>query len=90
MKDKNEHMDLFENLNDNEAWKKEWKGMPEFEQKDLTPKHSIIINFKDFCKLVKQDLTDKTKSIWFPAQEKEPPKNLGYVLFDENKDKKDE
>ena len=87
---KDSHVSLFENLNDNEAWKKEWQGMPEFVQKDLTPAHSIIVNFEitedfqGFKKLLNQSITDKTKSIWFPAQEKDPPKNLAYVLFDKN------
>jgi hypothetical protein len=50
----------------------EWKGMPEFKQPDKTAYRQIIVSFEDeegveeFSRLVKQSLTKKTKSIWFP------------------------
>jgi hypothetical protein len=55
----------------------EWEGMPEFENEDLTPHRQIIISFKNdddinsFSKLIKQNITDKTKSLWFPKVENE-------------------
>jgi ParB-like chromosome segregation protein Spo0J len=55
----------------------EWEGMPEFENEDLTPNKQIIISFKNqedvdsFSKLIKQNITDKTKSLWFPKVENE-------------------
>lgn len=54
----------------------EWKGMPEFEQEDKTSEFSLIVHFASkrdaeaFAKLVKQSITDKTKSIWYPAQKR--------------------
>jgi hypothetical protein len=56
-----------------EGWRSEWKDMPDFHQEDLQPKRSIIVHFyskKDrnkFAKLVKQTITDSTKSISYPA-----------------------
>jgi hypothetical protein len=53
----------------------EWKGMPEFEHEDLTAVQSIHVHFKsredvlDFARLVGQEITDKTRSIWIPPQE---------------------
>ena len=55
-----------------EDWREIWKGMPEFNQKDLTPFQSILIHFdsledrKSFSNLVGQTVTDLTKSIWHP------------------------
>ena len=46
--------------------------MPEFNNDDLSPKRQIIISFKTdedvqlFAKLINQELTTKTKSVWFP------------------------
>ena len=54
-------------------WEEEWKGMPEFEQENVGPYHSIQIHFRGeediagFKGLIGQDFTDKAKSIWFPA-----------------------
>lgn len=53
----------------------EWAGMPEFVQEDKTSFRSVIIHFKSqddvnaFAELIEQKLTDKTKSVWFPAAE---------------------
>lgn len=63
-----------EQLNDHD-WKKHWKGMPEFEQEDNPPHMKIFVSFRneadyqEFAKLVDQNLTDKTKSIWYPKLE---------------------
>jgi hypothetical protein len=68
-----------------EAWKEEWDGMPEFEQKNLLPEYSVKVNFvsvedlKKFAELIQQPLTTKTSSIWFPAQTKADLKNKVYV-----------
>jgi len=56
-------------------YEKEWYGMPEYKNQDLSPKYQIIVSFatkqdlKDFAQLVGQPLTTKTQSIWFPAVE---------------------
>jgi hypothetical protein len=59
-------------LTRDQLWKKYWKGMPEYDQNDNPPWKQIYLNFRneqdynDFAKLIGQNLTDKTKSIWFP------------------------
>lgn len=51
---------------------KEWQGMPECVNKDLTPSKQLLVSFRNsadyraFAELVGQPLTPKTKSIWFP------------------------
>lgn len=55
-----------------EDWRKEWDGMPEFEQYTKEAYHKIIIRFgsegdlQSFAKLIGQELNNKTKSIWHP------------------------
>jgi hypothetical protein len=50
----------------------EWTGMPEFVQEKKKPYKELIVRFDDeaayleFQKLIDQDLTIKTKSIWHP------------------------
>lgn len=52
----------------------EWKGMPEFDQDDKNSFRHIIVHFEcqadvdEFARLIGQNLTDKTKSIWHPMQ----------------------
>ena len=56
-------------------WKKHWQGMPEFSQKNLMPWQSVTIHFRNlqdrqfFSKLIEQNITDLTKSLWFPKAE---------------------
>jgi len=58
---------------DEKESKKLWKGMPEFEQEDNSTYKTIYVHFrtesdyKEFAKLVNQNLSNKTKSIWHPA-----------------------
>lgn len=58
-------------------WKKNWVGMPEYENEANPPYKKIQINFRDeedyneFAKLIGQNLTDKTKSIWHPKLDKD-------------------
>ena len=55
--------------------KDSWKGMPEFVNNDNLPYKSIKISFRneedyqEFAKLIEQNLTEKTKSIWYPKLE---------------------
>lgn len=63
---------------DDEAeWKKNWKGMPEFIQEDNPPYMKIYVSFrneedyKEFAKLVDQNLSTKTKSIWYPKLDRD-------------------
>ena len=67
-------------LDDGESkvfWQKHWQGMPEFKQEDNPPYHHIKISFrneedfKDFAKLVNQNISLKTKSIWHPKLDRD-------------------
>lgn len=57
---------------DQDEWKKEWQGMPEFVQEDLSPYKTLQVHFashedmEKFSELIGQSLTIKTRSIWFP------------------------
>lgn len=63
---------LFGDLDEFYPWKKEWQGMPEFIQEDLAPKYSVIVHFESmkdmqsFAKLVEQNISGKTQSLWYP------------------------
>jgi ParB-like chromosome segregation protein Spo0J len=63
----------------------EWQGMPEFGQENHMAFRSIVVHFTDqasvdrFAKLVKQELTDRTKYIWYPEQENEVVADKVYV-----------
>jgi len=64
---------------------KHWQGMPEFNQQDLQPFQSIIVNFEtkehrdEFAKLVDQKLTYQTPSIWYPKVTIERVSHLRYI-----------
>ncbi len=53
-------------------WRKHWQEMPEFSQEKQTPFANIQVRFETaqdleaFAQLLRQNLTSKTKSIWFP------------------------
>jgi hypothetical protein len=70
---------------DQEAWREEWQGMPEFEQKNLLPEYSVRVNFasfedlQKFASMVEQTITVKTQSIWYPKQEREDLAGKRYV-----------
>lgn len=54
-----------------------YKGMPEYNQEDLTSEYQIKVSFKDvkaledFWRVIGQKLTEKTRSIRYPAQARE-------------------
>lgn len=70
----------FEGIDPNE----EWEGMPEFEQEDLSAMKSVIVHFATqadvdkFAMLVKQGISEKTKSIWYPKAKLIDMKNVIY------------
>jgi|TARA_R100001530_G_scaffold2201_3_gene3673 hypothetical protein len=63
---------LFGGEYDEEVWKKEWRGMPEFIQEKQEVYAKIIFRFdneedlQEFAKIIGQKLTNKTKSAWYP------------------------
>ena len=75
---------------DDKEWKKFWKGMPEFEQEDNPTYKTIYVHFrneedyKEFAKLIGQNLTEKTKSIWYPALDRTQNSLLRWIVDDES------
>ncbi len=73
------------NQDDDVEWKKHWKGMPEFEQEDKKTHKTIYVHFRneedyqEFAKLIDQKLTEKTKSIWHPALDREANALLRWI-----------
>lgn len=69
-------------------WKKHWVGMPEFVNEENKEKvyKSIKISFRtkddyeEFAKLVEQNLSEKTKSIWYPKLVKEENHLLRWIV----------
>ena len=74
---------------DEKLWKKHWVDMPSFVQENNPPFKKIIISFrneddyKEFAQLIDQNLSDKTKSIWFPKLDREANSLLRWVEEDE-------
>ena len=77
-----------------ETGKDEWEGMPEFNQKDVTSYKSVIVHFateedmRKFAKLLKQNITETTRSIWYP--EAEIGRIAGRLYVDENMEEEEE
>jgi hypothetical protein len=67
------------------AWEAEWKDMPEYIQEDLEPVKDIMVHFETiedmeaFAELVGQEITLKTKGIWYPAHERRSRINKVYI-----------
>lgn len=61
--------DLFE---EKFSWEKEWQGMPEFVQEDLTSFRKIVVHFRNaedvemFANLIRQKISPKQPSLWYP------------------------
>lgn len=59
--------------NPSNAWKKHWVNMPSYDKADDVGAYKTVImhfrsedDFKDFQKLISQDMSAKTKSAWHP------------------------
>ena len=71
-----------------DPWKKQWVGMPEFEQEENKPFMKISMSFRneedyiEFAKMVEQNLTTKTKSIWYPKLDRSANTLLRWVEED--------
>ena len=63
----------------------EWLNMPEFIQEKQLPHSAIIVRFEneedlqEFATLIKQKLTNKTKSIWHPQLDRHKNRGKLYV-----------
>lgn len=79
-----QQLDIFGELKIIDSWQEEWNGMPEFVQDDLQPFASIIVHFENredmeaFAKLVDQNITYQTKSIYYPKASWDIVKGLRY------------
>ena len=64
----------------------EWQGMPQYEHEDQTPYRSLTMHFmkkehlETFLQLIKQDVTDRTRWLYFPRQEKQVLKEKAYSV----------
>ena len=69
-----------------EVWRKYWKQMPDYVQDDNPPFIQITIRFgseadvDSFSKLISQNITDKTKSIWHPKLAKDDNAKKRWVI----------
>ena len=67
-------------------YEKEWQDMPEYKHDDKRPYKSLIVHFleekevENFFKLIKQDITEKTKFIYYPYIGKKVLKDKGYAV----------
>lgn len=72
-----DEISIEEQIESSDKWEDHWIDMPEFEQEDDSPHRKLIVSFRNeedfkmFSKLINQNLTKKTKSIWYPELEKE-------------------
>lgn len=63
----------------------EWEGMPSYESEDETAFKTIKVHFisaehvQQFSELLQQQITDSTRSLWFPEAMKKSWKNIRVV-----------
>jgi len=73
---------FFEDVNDPNA---EWVGMPEFSNEDLRPYKQLLVSFANeedmnkFAELIGQKITQTTKFVWYPEQDRIDVANKRYV-----------
>lgn len=78
-------VDVTDDTDVNSRWKEHWKEMPEFVQEENPPFRTVHMKFRnenhyqEFAKRIGQDLTDKTKSIWYPELETTANRLLRWV-----------
>jgi len=71
------------------SWEKHWQDMPEFDQEENKTYKTISVHFRTkedydaFAKLVEQNITDRTKSIWYPKLEITKNSLLRWIEDDE-------
>jgi hypothetical protein len=78
-------LSLFDGLSNETLAEQHWQNMPEFSQKDKSAHRQIIVSFDTdedvaaFAKLIDQNITKKTKSVWFPERTKNNVKDLFWI-----------
>tara|TARA_R100000742_G_C4273794_1_gene93492 strand:+ start:251 stop:880 length:630 start_codon:yes stop_codon:yes gene_type:complete len=66
-----------------------WQDMPAYEHDDIAPFKSLIVHFpkeenlSEFLSKIGQEITDKTKYIYYPKQIKNVNKDKAYLVEDE-------
>ncbi len=66
----------------------EWQGMPEFDCEGETAFKRILVSFENqndvnaFAQLIEQNLSDKTKVLWYPYRGKNRNQHLSYEQFE--------
>lgn len=71
-----------------EQWQDHWKGMPEFEQENKKPYKKLNVcfqtkeDFEKFRVLIGQTMTEKTKTIWYPAFDREANSLFAWIEDD--------
>lgn len=83
---KQKEFDIFEDIpnDDNESWS-HWEEMPEFKHTFEEPYKTINIEFDNdqdvqrFSDIIDIDLTDKTKSLWYPKRDDDDYSSVRYV-----------
>ena len=72
----------------NKVWQKFWREMPEYVQENNPPYKQVTMRLQDdsyldeLSKLLGQNLSDKTKSIWHPKLERTENQKLRWVISD--------
>lgn len=80
--------DMFD-VSEEKEWEKHWVGMPEFDQDNNPPYKKLIVSFRTkedyeaFAKIIDQNLTEKTKSIWHPKLEKTKNSLMRWIVDEE-------
>ena len=80
-----------ENETDDFSWKKYWTGMPDHGNEKEHKKifKSLIVHleteedFKAFCSVMDQNITSKTKSIYYPNKENEENRLFRWIEDEE-------
>jgi hypothetical protein len=66
-----------------------WNGMPEYKSEDVSANRTILVHFyndedvQKFAQLVGQQITDKTKYIYYPEVQRDVLKDKGYGSIEE-------
>ena len=74
-------------------YEQHWQGMPAFEQQNKQATRQIVVSFdtdeavEAFAKAIGQHLGPKTKSVWFPARERNNVSDLFWIAEDEDQEK---
>ena len=70
------------------SWQKSWQNMPDFIQENNHPYMQITLHLEDesylkeLSKILNQNLSNKTKSIWYPKLERTENQKLRWIISD--------